>query len=244
MVLTGRGFSNASHVTFGGIEAKSFRVDSDTQITAVDPNHGAGSVPVTVAGPFGSSNGATFSYVGIPSVTSLNPAAGPLAGGQRITVSGTNFVAGATVRFGKGTSIRVATGVDVVSPTKLTVLTPAVPKKGAYALQVVTPGGESPKSSGARYKYVTTPGVVSVSPATGPITGGQSVTISGYGFVQGAKVTFGSVPASNVVVVSSTKITATTPMVKKATTSVVHVTTSTGRSRSNPGDTYGYTKSG
>ena len=115
VVLTGRGFDNASHVTFGGVQATSFRVDSDTQITAVDPNHAAGSVPVTVTGPFGTSNGATFSYVGIPSVTSVSPAAGPLNGGQRITVSGTNFVAGATVRLTKGKSTRLATGVDVVS---------------------------------------------------------------------------------------------------------------------------------
>ena len=116
-------------------------------------------------------------------------------------------------------------------------------KKGAYALAVVTPGGQSPKSSRARYKYVTTPGVVSVSPASGPTTGDQSVTIVGYGFAQGASVTFGSVSASNVVVVSSTKITATTPMVKKAMTADVHVKATTGRSPRNADDTYSFSKS-
>jgi beta-lactamase superfamily II metal-dependent hydrolase len=53
--------------------------------------------------------------------------------------------------------------------------------------------------------------VTSVSPPAGKTTGGKSVTIQGTGFQSGATVTFGGSAATNVVVVSSTTITAKTP---------------------------------
>jgi hypothetical protein len=53
--------------------------------------------------------------------------------------------------------------------------------------------------------------VTSVSPVGGTIAGGSAVTINGTGFNAGATVTFGGSAATNVVVVSSIKITARTP---------------------------------
>lgn len=54
--------------------------------------------------------------------------------------------------------------------------------------------------------------ISSISPSTGSTAGGTVVTISGSGFVSGATVTFGGVAATNVNVMSSTTITATTPL--------------------------------
>ena len=51
----------------------------------------------------------------------------------------------------------------------------------------------------------------SVSPNSGTTAGGTAVTITGTNFAAGATVTFGSTAATNVVVVNSTPITATTP---------------------------------
>jgi len=53
--------------------------------------------------------------------------------------------------------------------------------------------------------------VTSVSPASGVAAGGTSATINGTGFASGASVAFGGTAATNVVVVSSIKITAKTP---------------------------------
>jgi acid phosphatase len=55
------------------------------------------------------------------------------------------------------------------------------------------------------------PTVSSVSPNTGPESGGTSVTITGTGFLAGAGVSVGGVAASNVAVAGSTSITAVTP---------------------------------
>ncbi|HEV2116610.1 MAG TPA: IPT/TIG domain-containing protein, partial [Terriglobales bacterium] len=67
----------------------------------------------------------------------------------------------------------------------------------------------------------TAPTVSSVSPNSGPSTGGTAVTISGTNFAAGAVVTFGGTPATNVTVVSGTSITATTPAHAAGTVNVV-----------------------
>jgi phosphatidylserine/phosphatidylglycerophosphate/cardiolipin synthase-like enzyme len=65
-----------------------------------------------------------------------------------------------------------------------------------------TTGGTAP-ASGATVKSVT--------PATGPPTGGTAVTITGTNFAAGATVSFDFATANNIVVVNSTTITATAP---------------------------------
>ena len=61
------------------------------------------------------------------------------------------------------------------------------------------------------YAGCNTPTVTSVAPNTGPTTGGTPVTITGTFFSSPMTVTFGGVAATNVVVVSGTSATATTP---------------------------------
>jgi plastocyanin len=56
------------------------------------------------------------------------------------------------------------------------------------------------------------PQITSISPNTGPTSGGTPITISGSGFQSGATVTIGGIAATNVNVSSSTTITATTPL--------------------------------
>jgi hypothetical protein len=52
--------------------------------------------------------------------------------------------------------------------------------------------------------------VTSITPVSGPIAGGTTVTIRGYGFAAGATVAIGNVAASGVVVAGSTSLTAVT----------------------------------
>ena len=73
--------------------------------------------------------------------------------------------------------------------------------------------------------------VFSVNPAAGPPTGGTSVTITGMAFEDGATVTVGGQPATNVDVTSPTQITATTPALPAGSLNNVVVT--------NPDDTGG-----
>jgi hypothetical protein len=61
------------------------------------------------------------------------------------------------------------------------------------------------------YAGCASPVVNSVTPNTGSTAGGTAVSISGANFFNPSTVTFGGVAATNVVVVNSTTITATTP---------------------------------
>ncbi|HET6890238.1 MAG TPA: IPT/TIG domain-containing protein, partial [Pyrinomonadaceae bacterium] len=67
----------------------------------------------------------------------------------------------------------------------------------------------------------TNPVVSNVSPASGPTAGGTIVSISGTGFASGATMSFGGMPATNVTVVGSTSINATTPAHASGSVNVV-----------------------
>jgi IPT/TIG domain-containing protein len=151
---------------------------------------------------------ATYTYLPPPTLSSITPTSGSTAGGTSVTLSGSSFVAGATVSFGAST----ATGVSVINASTITAITPAS-TAGAVNVTVTNPDGDSSTATNA-YTYVTLtnpPVLNSVSPASGPVGGGTSVTLSGTNFLSGAAVTFGSIAATNVTVVNSTTITAFTP---------------------------------
>jgi subtilase family serine protease len=88
----------------------------------------------------------------------------------------------------------------------------------------------------------SSPTVTAISPTTGPAAGGTFVTITGTNLTGATAVDFGSTPATNVVVDSSTEITATSP----AGTGVVDVTvtTSSGTSADTSADQFTYSVSG
>ncbi len=126
-------------------------------------------------------------------------------------------------------------------------LCPTVDQRGAPS----SPGDPCNAGSIQNTPAVPLPTVTAVSPNRGPITGGQSVTVTGTGFVAGDTVEIGRgqgpgpspVAATNVTVVSPTEITATTGATAKTGTWNLFVIAPTGRSQANPHDRYRYQKS-
>ncbi|GAA4187331.1 hypothetical protein GCM10022288_12170 [Gryllotalpicola kribbensis] len=174
VTLTGSGFTGASTVTVDGVDVSTFTVDSDTQITLVTPPHAAGEAPVVVTTAGGDSEPQTFTYVPVPTATSLSPSMGPTTGGTTVTISGSGFVAGETTVTIGGVTIPAAS-VTVNSDGSLTFVTPAH-AEGDVDVTVTTPGG----TSGAQtFSYVAGPVITGLSPDSGPTTGGDEVTISG-----------------------------------------------------------------
>ncbi|HEV2721837.1 MAG TPA: IPT/TIG domain-containing protein [Thermoanaerobaculia bacterium] len=142
-----------------------------------------------------------------PSVTQISPNSGSTAGGTTVTISGANFQSGATVTFGGNN----ATNVSVTSSSSITATTPSASATGAVPVVVKNPDGQSVSFSSFNYTLAA-PVINSVSPATGPTSGGTTFTISGSGFVAGATVTVGGRAAGQVNVVSATTITALSPL--------------------------------
>jgi hypothetical protein len=100
-------------------------------------------------------NGATVPVA--PTVTSVSPNTGPTTGGTAITITGTGFVAGATVTIGQGsgavTGAIHATNVKVVSSTEITATTGGGAKTGTWSLFVTTSGGTSAGNTGDNFTY-------------------------------------------------------------------------------------------
>lgn len=71
--------------------------------------------------------------------------------------------------------------------------------------------GQGDAKRGDKLNADLTPAVDAITPAAGPIAGGTLVTITGAGFMEGAKVTFGNMAATSVAVSSPTSLTALTP---------------------------------
>jgi hypothetical protein len=214
VTIAGTNFVAGTTVSFGGTAATAVTVASSTSITATTPAQGAGSVSVVVTNPDGQSgtlaNGYTYTSINpVPTVTAITPNAGPAGGGTAVTIAGANLVAGATVSFG-GTA---ATAVTVASSTSITATTPAQ-GAGAVSVVVTNPDGQSGTLANG-YAYTSTnpvPSVTAITPNEGPAGGGTAVTITGTNFVTGATVSFGGTAATGVTVLSSTSITATTPV--------------------------------
>ena len=142
-----------------------------------------------------------------PVVTSLSPDAGTIDGGTTVTLTGQQFGAGATVRFGALS----ATAVTVVSDTEVTAVTPAVSLPGRVDVVLTNSDGKSvTRVQGFNY-VAPTPTLVSVSPVRGPTTGGGTLSLSGTGYFPGATVTVGGVACTNVAFVSSTALSCKLP---------------------------------
>ena len=205
VTITGTNLTGASAVTFGGTAATTVTSVSATQVTCTTPAHAAGAVDVVVTATAGTGTGiGAFTYLNAPTVTLASPIQGPATGGTVVTLTGTGFVAGATVTFG-GTA---ATGISVVSSTQINCTAPAH-AAGAVNIAVTTTGGTGTLNNG--YTYIAAPTIASITPNNGPTTGATSITIAGTDFFTGATVTIGGSTATSIVVVSASQITCTTP---------------------------------
>jgi hypothetical protein len=141
-------------------------------------------------------------------------------------IFGADMVATTTESAGSGFTSRIITSDGDIAEDKVVTTagsnsaTATLEGSGPWVMQMAT------FSAGA----VAAPTVTSVSPNSGPATGGTAVTITGTNFASGATVTFGGTAATNVVVVNSKTITATTPA--HATGAVTVTVTVNGQSGS------------
>ena len=104
---------------------------------------------------------------------------------------------------------------------------------------VTTAGGTSATGSADQFTYIDAPTVTGISPNSGSIAGGTTVTITGTNFTGATVVNFGTTAAVSFSVVNSTTITATSPA--GVDTVDVIVTTPGGTSATSTVDVFTYT---
>ena len=177
----------------------------------------------------------------VPTVTSVNPNTGPASGGTSVVITGTNFAAGATVKFGSAS----ASGVTVNSATQITATSPAGTANAKVQVSVTTSAGTSANTAADDFTYGSPlPTVTALSPSAGAAAGGELVTITGANFTSGATVKFGTtaVPAADVTYMGATELRAYAPAGTLNTTVQVSVTTTEGTSADTSADDYAYGK--
>ena len=172
------------------------------EYSGADPNN---PVDVTAA----NSGNSGISYSGSATTTNAND-----------LIFGANLVLTATMGPGGGFAQRLLTMPDadiaedqMVAATGSYSASAPLNAPAPWIMQMVafqTPSGGG-ASAVTGVGVTAPPTVTSVSANSGPAAGGTAVTIAGTNFAAGAIVAFGGVGATNVVVVSGTQITVTTP---------------------------------
>jgi hypothetical protein len=224
--LAGNYFQSGALVDYymGGtrINLTGVNVVSPTQIT------GTLTIPLTApAGSYGVSVKNTDGITGVrtgrftvisttPTITARSPTAGNRGWPVSMTITGTNFVSGSTVKLNRtGYPDIFGTSVVVVSPTQITCTFDLLNAQvGSWNLAVTIPDGRG----AVRAAYFTvnspTPTISTSTPATGVRDTSVSITnLAGTGFQPGALVDYylsgTRINLTGVNVVSSTQITGT-----------------------------------
>ncbi len=236
ITVTGTGFSGASSVTFGEDLIAPSTV-TDTQLTVISPPHAAGVVHLHVTTPLGTSASTTLDNFtfnpGRPVILSLSPGSGPVEGGTLVTITGTGFTGALSVSFGEVIVLPAS-----VTETQIVVVSPPH-AAGVVHVHVTSSQGTSVETYEDRFTYGGGgPRITSISPTSGPTSGGTIVTITGTGLTGATGVIFGDflvLPIS----VAPTQVVAAAP---PHAPGIVHIRVQTpgGISPEVPADDYRY----
>ena len=172
VAITGTNFSAGASVKFGNFSGVNCAVANSTTINCLTPAEGSGTVNVTVTNVDGQTATSLASAMGggfqfqpdNPSVGTIAPTTGPTNGATSLTISGGNFLSGATVFVNDalyetpGLPALPAGNVVVTNSSTITFNDPALPA-GAADITVTNPDGGS----------ITAPGIFTYAPVPGGI---------------------------------------------------------------------------
>jgi hypothetical protein len=160
------------------------------------------------------SNSKPYIYSDVaPTITSITPKFGTITGGMPIIITGTYLFNTYSVAFGPGS---FATILSIhPSGTQISCITPSSSIYGPVDVIVTTDNGIT--SNSKTYTYFENPIIELITPGSGSINGGQTITILGKNFLSGTDeqgvVTIGgnTVTATAITQYTNNKITFTVP---------------------------------
>jgi hypothetical protein len=198
VTVRGVGFTGASIVRLGGVDAQSFVVANDSTLTAVVSAVGGATGVVSVVAPGGTATRSGFTFIAPPTITHFSPSSTGVGG--TVVIQGAQFSTATSVRFGSGASAVPASSFIVNSDTQIT----AIVSTGASgSVSVTTLGGTATR---AGFMWAVVPTLTSISHTSA--AQGMSITLRGAGFTGASAVRFGGVAAQSFVVVNDSTLTA------------------------------------
>ena len=225
VTITGTNLANTTSVTVGGVAGTALTNLSSTSVSFTTAVSGVGGlrdiVLETYSGVGSATSSGAFRYVSAPTITSITPSAGPVAGGNSVTITGTNLTNTTSVSFGS----TPATSFSNVSDTQVAAVVPTFGSSTPISVSVQTYDGNGSATLSNIYGYVPLPTISSLSTSTGLTTGGTTVTVTGANLENTSGVTVGGLSATGVVNVSGTSIRFTTPSGVSGLQDVVVTTT-------------------
>ncbi len=232
LTVNGTSFVSTSVVKFNGA-AKTTTFVNATQLTAAITaadiaTAGTATVTVTNPAPGGGTSGNlsfTINAASAPTLTSLTPTSVTLGGAAfTLTLTGTGFVAGATVNFGTSPAITPTS----VTSTQIVATIPAadIVTAGTVNVTVTNPTGGGTSNAQTFTINNPVPTETSLSPTSATAGGAAfTLTVNGTGFVPASVVKFNGA-AKTTTFVSATQLSAaiTTADIATAGTATVIVT--------------------
>ncbi len=225
VTIVGGNLARATEVLFDGVPGTDlqvvepegpvlFAVASTLAVTA--PEQDPGLVDVTVVLPGQDATLADgYGYLADdgPTIDSITPAVGPAIGGTEVTLTGTGLDSLTSVTFDG-----LAATILSAAPATAVVSTPAH-DPGPVDVAFTNTDGTTALPGAFTYLEETSPGggedpltVTGYTPRVGPTSGGQTVTITGTGFVEGQTVvTFDGIGAAVTVLDADTLLAVTPP---------------------------------
>lgn len=155
VIITGTGLDDALTVLFGGVAA-AIVTNTPTTVVVTTPGHLAGTVPVVVTTVVGTSTpdvDSQYTYTSTsgpatPTITKLQPAAGPVSGGSIVTITGTELGFAFAVFFGD----TPAAEFSIDSDTQITARTPPH-EKGPVPVTITNASGTSGVTPACIYTF-------------------------------------------------------------------------------------------
>ena len=195
VTITGENFLSGAKVYFKDTPISIVTVASSTSIRFRTPAWGVSEkVTVKVVNPDAKYAEVAKGYYYLPKpapvLKSVTPSSGSTAGGESVTIAGSNFVAGAKVLFNT-TEITPQS----VSSTSIVIKTPKWDKAEYVNVKVLNPDGQHAVLENA-YQFIAPPPppgpvVTSISPDNGPLAGYTLAVVTGENFKSGTKLYFG-----------------------------------------------------
>ncbi|MFT7622775.1 MAG: hypothetical protein ACI9WU_001950 [Myxococcota bacterium] len=213
VTLIGRGFDADTVVRFGEGESPKITFVSDTELTAITPPGTDGTVSVTVETQYGFGglpDGFTYldaEPVAGVAIVSVQPAKGTIGGGNQVYVTAYGLTDDTDTTVLIGGSVATLVLVD----SKLLTAVVEAPAGSVGIVDVTVSSSEGEDTLAGAYQYIDGLAVTAVNPLSGPVEGGDVISVFGNGFTEAADVRVGALPCGDVTVLNAKTIECITP---------------------------------